>query len=109
MQISTLSILKPKKTAQIVSIIKSDSLSNHSVERLYSIGICPGEKITIQNRVKDLYIVKTEMNNPFCLREDIAKFIQVRTDKKNLYPNITTRNKSESFIQQFKEFLSRVF
>ena len=82
MKISTLSFLKPGQTAQIVSIIRNGTLSNHRVEKLYSVGICPGEKIAIQNRVKDLYIVKTEMFNPFCLREDVAKSIQIRTDKK---------------------------
>ena len=72
-------------------------------------GICPGEKIPIHNRVKDLYIVKTGMNNPFSFRDDIAKVIQIETDKENLYSSIAVRNKSESFVEQLKKFLSRIF
>ena len=51
-------------------------------ERIVSIGIFPGEKITLTNKIKNCVVVKVK-NKKFALDKDIAKEIKVVGDGKD--------------------------
>ena len=105
---STLSLLKIGASANINSIKNPSNLNKHKIERLYSAGVAPGRKVTLLNKKNDLFIAQVDLENPFCLRQDLAELIEINTNQNNIFKNLKERENVESFLYLIRTYIAKL-
>lgn len=101
MQIGPLALLKLEKVATIKTL---GNQNPNVLNKLYSVGFCPGRSIVVINRKNGVFITKIANENPFCVREDLANSIRIEAYSSDFYKNIQERNQEDSIIHTIKRF-----